>query len=84
MANGSCTVAYKNGKHKPTSCSSLNVAVIPNSDNCNVTRLTTKNWLTSACKGDFTVLCSKGDISIDLQCILSNSSVIKKINGKHC
>ena len=84
--NGSCTVVYKHKQHKPVSCSKMMIRVKPRSPNagtCNVTELTARDWLASGCKRDFTILCSKSNASIDLQCILSDSHMIKKIKGKH-
>ena len=84
--NGNCTVVYMNTKHKPLLCSMMKIRIKPNSPNadaCKVSQLTAKDWLATGCKGDFTILCSKSNVSTDLQCMHSNAHLIKKINGKH-
>ena len=83
--NGNCTVVYMNTKRKPLSCSMMKIRVKPNSPNadaCKVSEMTTEDWLATGCKGDFTILCSKSNVSTDLQCMHSKALLIKKINGK--
>ena len=82
--NGNCTVVYMNTKYK-LPCNMMKIRVKPNSPNvdaCKVSQLTAKDWLATGCKGDFTILCSKSNVSTDLQCMHSSAHLIKKINGK--
>ena len=83
--NGTCTVDYKGKRYNPASCKMMKVRVkpnTPNADTCIVKQLNAKNWPGSGCKADFTILCSKENVSIDLQCLQSNNNLIKKINGE--
>ena len=84
--NGNCTVVYTNTKHRPLPCGMMRIRVKPNSPNkdaCKVSQPIKGDWLATGCIADFTILCSKSNVSIDLQCAHSNANLIKKINGKH-
>ena len=83
--NGNCTVVYMNTKHRPLSCKMMKIRVKPyslNADTCNISQLTKKDWLATGCIGDFTIQCSKSNVSVDLQCIHSSAYLRKKIKGK--
>ena len=85
--NGNCTVVYTHAKYRPLPCRMMRIRVkshSPKEDTCTVSQPTIKNWLATGCLGDFTILCSKSNVSFDLRCIHSNANLIKKINGKHC
>ena len=82
--NGTCTVDYKGKTYKPIICKMMKVGVqpnTPNSNTCVIHQATPKNWAGNGCKADFTILCSKENVSIDLQCMQSNNNFTKKING---
>ena len=84
--NGTCTVDYKGKTYNPSLCKMMEVGVqpnTPNSNTCVIHQVTPKNWAHKGCKADFTILCSKEDVSIDLQCMqsLTRNRVTKKING---
>ena len=84
--NGSCTVVYTNTKHRPLPCRMMRIRVKPNSpnvDTCKVSQSTIRDWLATGCMGNFTIVCLKSNVSIDLQFVHSNANLIKKINGKH-
>ena len=83
--NGTCTVDYKGERYNQESCEMTKVRVkprTPNVDTCNVTQLTAKDWQGLGCKADFTIICSKENVSIYLQCLQLNNNFIKEINGK--
>ena len=83
MASGFCTVAYRGRNYKPDSCNATEIKLESNSldeDVCNITEITTEDWLIAGCRAYFTIFCFEGNISVDL---LTNDNVIKKINGKH-
>ena len=83
MVSGTCTVAYKNRDYKPDLCNTTEITLESDSLDegaCNITELTTEDWLLAGCKAYFTIFCLEGNISINL---LTNNNVIKKINGKH-
>ena len=82
--NGTCTVDYEGKRYYPGSCKMMKIRVkpnTPNKDTCIVNQLTAKNWPGKGCKADFTIICSKENVSVVLQCIQSGSFT-KKINGK--
>ena len=85
IVNGTCTVDYKGARYNPVSCKMMQVRVkpkTPNSDTCLVNDLPGEKWAGRGCKVDFIILCSKENVSIDLQCIESTNNFIMKINGK--
>ena len=82
--NGTCTVDYKGKTYNPILCNMMKVIVqpnTPNSNTCAIHQVTAKKWASKCCKADFTILCSKENVSIDLQCMQSNNNFTKKING---
>ena len=82
--NGTCTVDYKGKTYNPSLCKMMMVGVqpnTPNSNTCIIHQATPKNWVGIGCKVNFTILCSKENVSIDLQCMQSNNKFTKKING---
>ena len=84
--NGSCTVLY--ASRRPSPCNiMMKIRVKPNSPNedacSDFNQLSAKNWLATGCKGEFTIRCSKSNVSIDLQCLHSSVNLIKKINGNY-
>ena len=82
--NGTCTVDYKGKTYNPSLCKMMKVGVqpnTPNSNTCVIHQMTPKNWADKGCKADFTILCSKQNVSIDLQCMQSINRITKKING---
>ena len=85
--SGSCTVVYKD-KYKLSInvCNKMRIRIMrynPDADTCNVNTVDTKVWMVSGCKSDFTIHCSKGNIKIDLQCMLSSNQETNTLNGKH-
>jgi len=81
--NGSCFVLYKD--RKPDECNKMRISIRPSRlrDSCNIYNISKKTSLVSGgCESDFTVLCSKSNISINLLCYLSHNHETKKINGK--
>lgn len=84
--NGSCTVVFKDKKDKqPYMCRRMKVVITApkTSNTCCINNSVAKDWLVSGCKEDFTVKCSKGNISFEMLCFLLDNHASKTINGKH-
>ena len=85
--NGSCTAssACKNKHGLSNVCNKMRIMIRykPDAGVCGVSAVSTKIWFGSGCKSDFTILCTKGNIKIDLLCMLSHNRETKTINGKH-
>jgi len=79
IVKSTCKVLYKD-ERPLDACSKTKIR--SNADSCSINVLTRKDWLISGCKSDFTVLCSKSNILIDVLCFLSDNYGKKKINGK--
>ena len=83
---GSCNVIFKEKKPDVHLCNKMRIGIMPNNagaDTCNVHKVATKVQLVSGCKTDFTVLCSKSNISVDLFCFLSHNREAKRIKGRN-
>lgn len=83
-AFGSCTVVHKHDLSNVCNKMKINIPRYdPDASNCRVNKVATKVWMVSGCKIDFTILCSKGNIEIDLQCMFSSDRQTNTIQGKH-
>ena len=83
--NGSCNVIFKEKQPDVYLCNKMRIGIMQNNagaDTCNVHKVSTKVQLVSGCKTDFTVLCSKSNISVNLFCFLSHNREAKRIKGR--